>query len=154
MNSTLKKLTAALAVAGAVTVGTLGVAGSAFAADGSSGTGGAATGQTTRHPGLRAKVAKAAFQTVLDQLGVTKDELKAALQGGQTITQYAESLGKDPKAVADALTQKANERIDQAVANGRIDETRAATIKGKVPDRVHHFLNRTFGQKAAGGTDA
>jgi len=42
MNSTLKKLTATVAVAGAVTVGTLGFAGSAFAADSSSGGGGGA----------------------------------------------------------------------------------------------------------------
>lgn len=147
MNSTLKKLTATVAVAGALTVGAVGVAGSAFAADGSSGSG-AATSQTTRHPGGRAKVAKAAFKTVLDQLGVTKDELKAALKGGETISQYATSLGKDPAALTDALTQQANAAVDQAVADGKIKQERADTIKSKVPDRVDHFLNRTWGQKA------
>lgn len=153
MNPTLKKLTATVAMAGALTVGAVGVAGSAFAADGSGG-GGAATSQTTRHPGVRAKVAKAAFKTVLDQLGVTKDDLKAALKGGQTISQYATSLGKDPAALADALTQQANAAVDQAVADGKIKQERADTIKSKVPDRVDHFLNRTWGQKAAAGASA
>jgi hypothetical protein len=149
MNSTLKKLTATVAVAGALTVGAVGVAGSAFAADGSSGSNsGAATSQTTRHPGLRAEVRKGAFQTVLDQLGVTKDELKAALKGGQTISQYATSLGKDPKAIADALTTQADTKIDQLVTDGKIKQDRADTIKSKVPARVDHFLNRTWGQQA------
>jgi hypothetical protein len=151
MNSTLKKLTATVAVAGALT---LGVAGTAFAADGSSGTGGAATSQTTRHPALRAAVRKGAFQIVLDQLGVSKDELRAALKGGQTISQYASSLGKDPQAIADALTKAVDDKLDQLVTAGKIKQERADTIKGKVPDRVNHFLNRTWGQKAAAGTSA
>jgi hypothetical protein len=154
MNSTLKKLTATVAVAGAVTVGTLGMAGSAFAADNSSGnstTGAAATAQTGRHAGMRAQVKKGAFKIVLDQLGVTKDDLKAALKGGQTISQYAQSLGKDPAAIKAALVTAADTRIDQAVTNGKIDQARADTIKGKVDARVDKFLNRTFGQKAGAG---
>jgi uncharacterized protein YidB (DUF937 family) len=152
MNSTLKKLAATVAVAGAITAGT---AGAAFAADNSSGsTSGDATAQTARHPGIRHQVAKQAFQTVLDQLGVTKDELKAALKGGQTISQYATSLGKDPAAIGDALTQKANDGIDQAVANGKLTQERADTMKGKVSARVDKFLNRTWGQNAAQGAKA
>ena len=149
MNSTLKKLTATVAVAGAVTVGTLGFAGSAFAADSSSGgTGGAATSQTTRHPGIRGEVRKGAFKTVLDQLGVSKDELKAALKGGQTISQYATSLGKDPAAIAAALTTAADTKIDQLVTDGKLQQDRGDTIKSKVPARIDHFLNRTWGQNA------
>jgi hypothetical protein len=155
MQSTLKKLTATVALAGAVTVGSLGLASSAFAADGSSGsTGAAATSQTTRHPLLAARVRRAALKIVIDQLGVTAADLRAALKGGQTISQYATSLGKDPKVLADALTTAADNRIDKAVTNGKLDATRAATLKGKVGDRVDHFLNRTWGQKAAAGANA
>ena len=125
MHSTLKKVVATVAVAGALTVGT---AGAAFAADGSSGstTGGAVAGQSARHPGIRLRVAKAAFKIVLDQLGVSKDELKAALKGGQTISQYATLLGKE-QALSDALNQAANDRIDQAVTNGKISAERGAS---------------------------
>lgn len=155
MNSTLKKLTATVAVAGAVTVGTLGLAGSAFAADSSSGAAsGDATAQTARHPGIRAEVRKGAFKTVLDQLRVTKDELKAALKGGQTISQYATSLGKDPAAIAAALTTAADTKIDQLVTDGKLQQDRADTIKSKVPARVDHFLKRTWGQNAAQGAKA
>ncbi len=44
--------------------------------------------------------------------------------------------------------------VNQAVADGRIEQERADTIKSKVPDRVDHFLNRTWGQKAAAGASA
>jgi ribosomal protein S20 len=150
MHSTLKKIVATAAVAGALTVGS---AGAAFAADGatSGSTGGAVAGQTARHQGIRFKAGKAAFKIVLDQLGVSKEDLRAALKGGQTISQYATSLGKDPAALADALTQAANDRIDQAVTNGKITAERAATIKSKVPARVDKFLNRTWGQHAQAG---
>ena len=150
MHSTLKKLVATAAVAGALTVGT---AGAAFAADGATdgATGGAVAGQTAGHPGIRHRVGRAAFKVVLDQLGVSKDELKSALQGGQTISQYATSLGKDPAALADALTQAANDRIDQAVSDGKLTAERAATIKSKVPARVDKFLNRSWGQHAQAG---
>jgi hypothetical protein len=152
MHSTLKKLAASVAVAGAITVGT---AGAAFAADGASGSdGGAATGQTARHPGIRHQVVKGGFKIVIDQLGVTKEDLKAALQGGQTISEYATSLGKDPQALADALTQAANDRIDQAVADGKLSEERGATMKSEVPERVDQFLNRTWGQHATQSPNA
>jgi hypothetical protein len=148
MNATLKKIVATVAVAGAITAGT---AGAAFAADSSSGPAsgsgtGAATTQTGRHPGVRAAVRKGAFKIVLDTLGVSKEELKGALQGGQSISEYATSLGKDPQAVVDALTNAANTRVDQAVANGRIQQDRADTIKSKIPTRVDTFVHRHFGQ--------
>jgi hypothetical protein len=97
---------------------------------------------------------RAAFRIVLQQVGGTAAELRAALLSGQTISQYATSQGKDPQAVADALTKAADARIDKAVANGRLDPSRAATLKSKVGARVDHFLNRTWGQKAAAGTNA
>ena len=86
--------------------------------------------------------------------GRTRNGAFMVLWGGQTISQYATSLGKDPQAVADALTKAADARIDKAVANGRLDPSRAATLKSKVGARVDHFLNRTWGQKAAAGTNA
>jgi hypothetical protein len=142
----MKKLVATVAVAGAVTVGT---AGAAFAAD-SSGSGSAdPSAQTAKgHPGLRREVRRAAVKVVTDTLGVSRQDLRAALQGGQTISQYATSLGKDPQAVADALVNAANAKLDQLVADGKLSQERADTIKGKVPARVDTLMNRQFGQHA------
>ena len=59
------------------------------------------------------------MKVVTDTLGVSRQDLRTALKGGQTISQYASSLGKDPQAVDDALVNAANTKIDQLVTNGK-----------------------------------
>jgi hypothetical protein len=145
MDSKIKKLVATMALAGAVTVGTAGVA---VAADGGT-TSTDPSAQTAKgHPGLRREVRRAAITVVTDRLGVSREDLRAALEGGQSISEYATSLGKDPQAVADALVNAANTKIDQLVTDGKLQQDRADTIKGKVPARVDKLMNRHFGQQA------
>jgi len=50
--------------------------------------------------------------------------------------------------VIDALVSAADARVDQAVANGKIDEARAATIKAKIPNLAEKLVNRSWGQHA------
>lgn len=145
MDSKIKKLVAGVALAGALTVGT---AGAAVAADGSSGAATDPSAQAARHPGLRAKVRKGAIQVVTDTLGVSRQELRDALKGGQTLSQYTTSLGKDPQTVVDALTNAANTKLDQLVADGTITQERADTVKSKLPARIDKLMNRQFGQHA------
>jgi hypothetical protein len=142
----IKKLVATLAVAGAVTVGT---AGAAFAADSSaSGTTAPSAQAGKSHPALRRAVRRGAVKVITDTLGVSRQDLRTALEGGQTISQYATSLGKDPQTVKNALVTAADTKIDQLVANGKLAQDRADTIKGKVPTRVDTLMNRQFGQHA------
>src|SRR5215467_9590969 len=106
MDTKLTKLVAGIALAGALTVGTAGVA---VAADGSGGATADPSAQAAkRHPAARLKVRKEAVKIVTDTLGFSRQDLRAALQGGQTLSQYTTSLGKDPQAVVDALTPAAN----------------------------------------------
>jgi len=154
MDSKIKKLVAALALAGAATAG---MAGAAFAADattttpGTSGTPKNPSAQGAKgHRGLRRVVRRGALKIVLDTAGGTKEDLRAALKGGKTISDYATSQGKDPKVVADALVKAADDKIDQLVTDGKLKPERAATLKDKVPDRVDKFMHRQFGQNAAG----
>ena len=145
MDSKIKKLVATMALAGAVTAGTAGVA---VAADGGT-TPTDPSAQTAKgHPGLRREVRRAAVKVVTDTLGVNREDLRAALKGGQSISEYATSLGKDPKTVSDALVSAANSKLDQLVADGKLQQDRADTIKGKVPARVNTLMNRHFGQQA------
>ena len=145
MDSKIKKLVAGVALAGALTVGTAGVA---FAADGP-GTAPDPSAQTGRHPGLRMKVRKAVVKVVTETLGVSRQDLRTALQGGQTLSQYATSLGKDPQTVVDALTTAATTKLDQLAADGQITQERADTAKGKLPARIDKLMNRQFGQHAS-----
>ena len=88
MDSRIKKLVATVALAGAVTVGTAGIAGAAEGAGTSSDPSAQAR---TGHPGLRREVRRGAVKVVTDTLGVSRQELRAALTGGQSISEYATS---------------------------------------------------------------
>jgi hypothetical protein len=91
-------------------------------------------------------VRRHAAKIVANTLGVSVDDLRAALKSGQSINEYAASLGKDPQAVKDALVSAANRALDKAVELGRIDQARADELKTKVPARVDKLMDRHFGQ--------
>src|SRR2546429_252549 len=59
-------------------------------------------------PGIRREIRRGAIKVVTDTLGVSRADLRTALKGGQSISEYATSLGKDPQTVVDALTNAAN----------------------------------------------
>jgi hypothetical protein len=146
MDGKMKKMVATIAVAGAISAGT---AGAAFAADGATTGSGTATAQVARrHPGIRRAIRRGVVKVVVDTVGGTKQALLAALKKGETISDYATSLGKDPKAVGDALITAADTKVDQQVAANKITAARGATIKSKVPDRVNKLVTHQFGQHA------
>ena len=74
--------------------------------------------------------------------------MRTYLKGGGTVAQWATDHGSSPQAVIDALVSAGNTRVDEAVANGKIDQARADTIKGKLPTLAEKLVNRTFGQHA------
>jgi hypothetical protein len=142
----MQKFVAVVALAGAITVGT---AGMAFAADSTgSGTAAATAPAVKRHPVIRREIRRAGVKIVITTLGVTRADLGAALKSGKSISEYATSLGKDPQSVVSALVTAADAKVDQLVANKTITAERGATIKSKVPDRVNTIVNRHFGQAA------
>jgi hypothetical protein len=145
MDSKIKKVVAGVALVGAMTVGTAGIA----AAADSSTTPADPSAQAAKHPGLRIKARKAAVKVITETLGVSRQELVAAMKGGQTLTEYTNSLGQDPQTVVDALTNAATSKLDQLVADGTITQERADTAKSKLPARIDKVMNRQFGQHAA-----
>lgn len=148
MNTTMKKMVASVAVAGAMTAGTVGLASSAFAADDTGGGKPAAT--AANHPRLRRVVLHRAAKITADTLGVSVADLRAAIKGGQSVNEYIGSLSQDPGPVKDALVKAADDALDKAAANGRIDQARADELKGKVPARVDKLMDHHFGQGAQG----
>jgi hypothetical protein len=144
MDAKFKKLVAGVALAGALTVGTAGVAGAAEAGTPTTDP----SAQTGRHPWLRLRIRRAVVKVVTETLGVSREDLHTALQGGQTLSEYTVSLGKDPQTVVDALTNAANTKLDQLVAEAKITPERAETAKSKLPARIDRLMNRQFGQHA------
>lgn len=100
------------------------------------------------------------FDTLTGVLGVEEEALREALMAGQSIADIATENGVPVQDVIDALVAKANARIDEAVAEGRIDaatadEKRAeleakitARVNGEVPEGARGFGPRGFGPPA------
>jgi polyhydroxyalkanoate synthesis regulator phasin len=103
-------------------------------------------GLSDRGQGHRAKGFKlgANIEEVEDLLGLSSEEIRTALQDGSTLSDLAEQQGVSVEALTDVLTDGLEERIDEAVAAGKIDADRAAEAKENIDERVENFLNREF----------
>ncbi len=69
-------------------------------------------------------------------VGVTGEELRDALRGGQSIAEVAEANGVDPQTVIDELTEQARARIEERLA--------------ELPDRIEDFVNGEFEGRGPG----
>lgn len=123
----MKKLVAAVAVAGLVVAGGASVA----AAQG--------TGQGGRGQGA----VRAAGQTAAATIGISPEELRSQVRGGKTVAQVATDHGVDPSAVVNAIVTALTQQIDQRAAAGTIDANRAAQAKEKLPNVANRFVNET-----------
>lgn len=63
-----------------------------------------------------------------EAIGITEDELRTALEGGQSIAQVAEAEGVEVQTVIDALVANGTERLEEAIA--------------ELPDRMTDLVNR------------
>lgn len=89
-------------------------------------------------------------QLLMDVLGVSEDELRAARQSGQTLADVATANGVAVQAVIDALVAAANTHIDEKVADGTLDASRAAEIRETLVERVTARVNGERPERPAG----
>lgn len=82
------------------------------------------------------------LQVAADAIGISVDDLRAALQNGSSIAEVAEQNGVTAEAVVDALVTHAEAEIEEAVANGRIDGQRAADIKERLREMLEKLVAR------------
>jgi uncharacterized protein YidB (DUF937 family) len=96
------------------------------------------TGGRHRHRGGEAS--EAMRDVVEDVLGLSQEELKAAFDEGQTLAEIAEAEGVSTEDLVASLVAAAEDRIDQAVEDGRIDadhaEERSADLEARIEERV------------------
>ena len=140
----MKKLVAAVAVAGVLLAG-----GSAAWAqsDGSGGSG--ASGGATQQ-GRRGHGARLALRTAATTIGVSPQDLAGQIRGGKTVAAVATEHSVDPANVVNAVVAALTQRIDQAAAQGKIDANRADQAKQKVPDIANRFVNETKSKRGRG----
>jgi hypothetical protein len=138
-----KKLVAGAALAGTLVVGTAGVA---FAAD-SPGSGSGAA-QAQGHAGLRREARRGAAAIVREATNTQPGELRDYLEGGGTVAGFITEHGASVDDVSNSLVSAATEKINAAVASGKISQEKADKVEAKLPDLVSRLMNRTWGQHA------
>ena len=74
-------------------------------------------------------------------IGISVDDLRAALRDGKSIAEVAVAEGSTRQAVVDALVAAARDRIEQAVEAGKLDRERADAALRGVEDRVGRMVD-------------
>jgi uncharacterized protein YidB (DUF937 family) len=138
MNST-KKVISAAAVAAGLGIGTL--AGAMFGTPTVSGAL-ESTSAVVAHPGgPRGGPRGVGLETAAETIGITAEELRTALQGGQTMAEVAEANGVEPQAVIDALVAEVEAHIDEQVAAGELTAEQGEQRKAEAAERIATFVN-------------
>lgn len=98
---------------------------------------------------------------IAETLGLEPTELRDALESGQSLADVAAAQGVSTDAIVDALVDQAEERVNDALEAGRIDEDQASEILAQAEDRAEALVNgeiqpgeRGFGRRGPGGPGA
>jgi polyhydroxyalkanoate synthesis regulator phasin len=89
------------------------------------------------------KVIGAGLDVVATTLGITEEEVRTALQNGQSIADLAVSKGKTAQDVIDAIVNEATTRINAAVADGKLTQERADELIANLTTGVTELVNST-----------
>jgi hypothetical protein len=74
-------------------------------------------------------------------IGITAEELRTALQGGQSLADVAKSKGVDPEKVVTALVAELKAHLDQEVASGEHTQAEADQKLAGATERIRAFVN-------------
>ena len=93
-------------------------------------------------------VTRAAIKSTADLTKLTTQQVVDAVKGGKSLAQVASANSSSGQAVIDDVVAKAKERLDQAVANGRITQAEADTKLAEIKTKATEVVNdTTLGQK-------
>jgi polyhydroxyalkanoate synthesis regulator phasin len=109
-------------------------------------------GRGPGRPGFGRGVIAQGLQVAADAIGITPQQLRQELPG-KSLAQVAQAHGKSANDVITALTNAANQRIDQAVASGRITADQGNTRKTEVDQRITQLVNQVMPQRPAGADE-
>lgn len=85
-----------------------------------------------------------ALDEASEAIGIDDDDLRDALRDGSTIAEVAEQEGVDVHSVIDAMVAEVSERLDDAVADGRIDAAEAEEHLTEARERITQVVNEGF----------
>ena len=87
------------------------------------------------------RVGPVSLTTAAATIGIPADDLRDALRDGQTLAEVAAANDVEPQAVIDALVAEAAERLDDAVADGRLDQDDADERRQGLTERITEAVN-------------
>jgi len=93
----------------------------------------------------------AGLDAAAEAIGIESEELRAALEDGSTIAEVAEANDVEVQTVIDALVAEAETHLDDAVADGKLTEEKAAEMQANLADRIEAMVN---GEGPHGGPGA
>ena len=98
----------------------------------------------------RKEIRRAGVRDVAKTIGISPEDLRTDLKGGQTIAQVANSKGMSTTTLVSDLTKDVDARIQKAESAGKLTSDQATKIEAKVPAAVTKAVNHQFGQHKAG----
>ncbi len=101
--------------------------------------GGPGMGHGGRGPGLDAAATA---------LGISEDEVRTAVEGGQSLAELAQSRGVDPQVVIDAMVAELQAHLAEEVASGEHTQEEADAKLAAATERITAMVN---GELPAGG---
>jgi len=91
------------------------------------------------------------WNALAEKLGMTSDELYAAVNGGKTITQIAETKGVSRADLVAALETAHKNSLAQAVTNGALTQAQADSILAQMSGRYEWMLDNMGSAGMMGG---
>jgi hypothetical protein len=83
------------------------------------------------------------LDVVATTLGITTDEVRTALEGGQSLADLAVSKGKTAQDVIDAIVTEATTKVNAAVTAGKLTQDQADKLLANLKTGVTDFVNAT-----------
>ena len=90
---------------------------------------------------------------VTELLDIDRETLRAELQGGATLVEVAEANGVTEAELVDALVAHRTERIEQAVADGKLTADEAAEKTADLEERITARVNGERPERPQPSTD-
>ena len=97
------------------------------------------------HGGFDRGGGKAGLTSVIEeQTGLSKEELRSRLAGGESLADVIEAEGGDVEAVVAAALAGLDEKIESLVANGRLQSDQVDDYKAAAEQRVRDWLAGSY----------
>lgn len=83
-------------------------------------------------------------EAAVEVTDLTKEEVVAALQEGQTLAEIAEAQGIDPQEIVDAFVSEHETRLQRAVEEGRLTQEQVDEMLEEMTERVTEHLEQPW----------